>query len=550
MSRDPPPKKPSKDVPVEGIDLNDFEDDDRKVAGLNPDEAPQKPAAPPPPAQAPAPAWRAAAPKVLELPEADSSSLTSQALRAGKAPAAPPPPPPAPPPKVTPKILDLPEADASALVRTQARSPPAPPRPQLPALPPAARPTPVSPRPAPAAPPPPVAPAPAPPPVVSIPPSIRDPAKPTAIAAPVPAPVAAPAAAVAPVPQLPAAPPAAPAPAPLGAATPGLPAPQAVAQPPPGYAYPPYPAPYSVFQPYGAPSPYGAPPNPYGAPSPYGQPAFYFPPPPQRPRVSETAEALLRLNAAALLLTGYFSLVALRHTFEAATGITDAPLVRDQATLGLQFFSYFLTVTEAILVGLAVAAGASALFRIRESRGEFFAQAPEFPRATLFLLGLAVLLPILVGVTAWVYLSGVQHSLPGAASITNLGLERLFDGYRYATFAVALAQLAAAFLVVIGLKGALSHLMDFGPRALLRQFAALFVLASAVNAAAVLVLNFTVLHAPVVGQPASETPELFLLLVGPAIGCIAGLRLRAYALSIRSEAEVRFKEKLAREKPA
>jgi hypothetical protein len=316
-----------------------------------------------------------------------------------------------------------------------------------------------------------------------------------------------------------------------------MPAPQPFPQPPPGYAYPPYATPYPMYQPY-----------PIG--SPYGQPSVYFPPPPQRPRVSETAEALLRLNAAALLATGYFGLVALRHTFEAATGITDAPLVRDQATIGLQFFSYFLTVTEAILVGLAIAAGASALFRIRESRGEFFAQPPEFPRRALYTLGLAVVLPVAVGLAAWFYLSGVQHSLPGPATITNLGLERLFDAYRFTAFAIAAAQLAAAFLVVIGLKSALTHLEDLGRRAQLRQFAALFVLACAVNAAAVLVLNFAVLHAPVVGQPASGTPELFLLLIGPAIGCLAGLRLRAYALSVRSEAEVRFKEKLAREKPA
>jgi len=303
------------------------------------------------------------------------------------------------------------------------------------------------------------------------------------------------------------------------------------------YGYAPYP--YSPY-PGGTPA-YGQ----YPPPGTYAQPAVYYQPLPPRVEPSPTVEGLSRLQAAALLGAIYFALFALHRAFEASTGITDLPGSRGTAGFGLQFLSYFLTACEAVAVAFAVAASSSALFRLRDGRGEFFDPPAEIPKRAYRLLGLSLTVPLAVGLAAWVRLSDVQRSLPGLGTGSSQGLALLFDEYRIGAVAVALAQLAAAFLLAVGLRGTVRHLAPLAPRKAFREFATLLVLASAVSAALLLVVLYALLPAPLAGQTPSARLEILALAVGPALSVVSFLRLRSYLAGLRAEAERRFKAKAA-----
>lgn len=329
-----------------------------------------------------------------------------------------------------------------------------------------------------------------------------------------------------------------PPPAPAPVPTPSTPPP-----PPPAFAAPPYPVapapyPYVVYPPAG---PGYAP---YGAPG-FPPPQVYYSPPPPRPQPSQSAEGLVRLSAAAALGVAYFAALAGQHAFDASTGLTGAPGVRAQATLGVQFFSYFLFAGEAVLASLALAAGASAFYKLRDGRGEFTFPPPNIPPRAAQALALSVAIPLAVGIAGWLYLSSVQRSMPGSGTATDLGLARLFEHYRYAAFAAACAQLASAFLIAFGFREMLKHLAFLAPRKPFREFAALFVFAAALNAALVLVLYVAVLNPPASGAPPSPDALLALFMAAPAAASLALLRLRTYLGAASTEAERRHKEKKA-----
>lgn len=257
----------------------------------------------------------------------------------------------------------------------------------------------------------------------------------------------------------------------------------------------------------------------------------------------------MRLSAAAALGVAYFAVLAGQHAFEASTGVTDAPGVRARATIGLQFLSYFLFAGEAVLASLALAAGASAFYKLRDGCGEFASPPATIPPRAAQALALAVAIPLAVGIAGWLYMSSVQRSMPGSGTATDLGLARLFEHYRYAAFAAAAAQLASAFLIAVGLHAMVKHLAFLARRKRLREFAALFVFAAALNAALVLVLYFAVLNPPASGVPPTPDLLLALFMAAPAAAGVALLRLRKYLMAASKEAEKRHKEKNA-QKPA
>ncbi len=498
-SPDPPPKKLLKDEHVEGIDLSDFDGEAQKVAGLDVGDGPKKPAPPQPP---PATLAQRPMPPSMDLPEGESSAPTASAHRATRPHAAPTRAAPSAE-HAGPAIAPAQGPESSPLAPSGGERAREPPRP---------RPGRVDPAPSP-----PPAPTPGPP-RASGPASTFEP---VAEPAPAPAPqIPAPAEAPAPVRTAAPVPTPSPVPRPYAAAPTPYPAP---------YPYPqPYPSPYPAYPPYPTPGTFG----------PYPYTTFTAPLPP-RPAPSPTVEGLYRLRVAAGLAIAFFVLAALHRIYAALTGANDIPGGAQGVPPGVQFLSYFLWASEAAAAALAMAACTSGLLRLRESKAEARIPAAEPTRRPLQLLALALIVPVATGLVTWVHMSSVQRSLPGLGTTSDLGLALLFDEYRATAFAVALAGLAASFLIVLGLRAALLHLAPFVPRRVFRQFAALFVLGSATFAAVQLVVLYTVLQAPTRGAPATAHPELLLLVAGPALSCIAFLRLRSYLGELHGEAERR-----------
>ena len=329
--------------------------------------------------------------------------------------------------------------------------------------------------------------------------------------------------------------PAAPA-APTLAAFPA-PSPAAAAAPP--TVFPPTPpSPYAYSYPVQFYPGYGPLP---AAGSPY--PLVYAQGPLVRPTPSATAAGLMRLHTGALLAAAFFATLALHHAFVATTGVSDAPGVRGQAPVGLQFLSYFLYGTALVALGLAISAGASALALLGDARGEFADTSAPVPRRAYQVMGLGLLLPLAAAVAAWLMMAQVQRSMPGSGTGSDLGLSRLFDNYRVVALLSACSQLGAAFLVVGGLSAALKPLSPLAPRKDFRAFGALLVLGAAVGSALTLVLFFALLSPPTLTAGESPSAAYGLLLTGPLLSAVALLFLLRYLKAASAEAERRHKAK-------